>query len=278
MFGYIQPNKDELRFREYMEYRAYYCGLCKCIGRRFNELSKLSLSYDCTFLALFLSGMAGSESTEKCRCAYKPLAKPRMAAVEDDCIRFAADTDIILAYKKLDDDWQDEKKAVALAGKGLFASAAKKAKENNPELYQAVEKGMSALAEIEKRNSPELDAAAHAFAGMMESIALCAPVEDNVNRLAFSKLMFHLGRWVYLIDAWDDREKDAKRGCYNPFNAAKAGRDRAEFLINYSLNQAIEAYELVNITTHQSLLDNIMLDGCPARNKQVLGGTDEESL
>lgn len=278
MFGYIQPNKDELRFREYMEYRAYYCGLCRCIGRRFNEPSKLSLSYDCAFLALFLSGMAGSENTEKCRCGYKPLAKPRMAAVEDDSIRFAADADIILAYKKMNDDWQDEKKPAALAAKGLLTSAVKKARENNPALYQAVDKGMAALGEIERAKSTELDAAAHAFAEMMENIALCAPVEDQVNRLAFSKLMFHLGRWVYLIDAWDDREKDAKKGCYNPFNAANAGKDRAEFLINYSLNQAIEAYQLVNIITHQSLIDNIMLDGCPARNKQVLGGTDEESV
>ena len=87
MFGYIQPNKDELRFREYNEYRAYYCGLCKCIGQEFGEPMKITLSYDCAFIALLLTGIAGVESTRKCRCVYKPLSRARMAAVQDEYLR-----------------------------------------------------------------------------------------------------------------------------------------------------------------------------------------------
>ena len=29
MYGYIQICKPELKFREFDEYRAYYCGLCR---------------------------------------------------------------------------------------------------------------------------------------------------------------------------------------------------------------------------------------------------------
>ncbi len=278
MFGYIQPNKDELRFREYNEYRAYYCGLCKCIGHEFGEPMKLALSYDCAFIALLLTGIAGVEITRKCRCAYKPLSRARMAAVEDEYIRFAADMDIILAYCKLDDNWRDDKALGAAAGKAAMKKAFQKAKERNPELYKAISAGISELSAMEQTNTPELDPPADAFARMMKNAALAAPVESPQNRLALGHTLYHLGRWVYLIDAWEDREKDAKKGCYNPFLAAGADKERAEFIINCSLNEAINAYELLDIRAHESLLDNIIKDGCPLKNSEVLGGKNDKPL
>ena len=278
MFGYIQPNKDELKFREYNEYRAYYCGLCKCIGRNFGEAMKLTLSYDCAFMALLLTGIAGVENTRKCRCAYKPLSRARMAAVEDEYIRFAADMDIILAYCKLDDNWRDDRAPGAAVGKAAMKNAFQKAKERSPELYKAISEGIAELSKLEQANTPELDPPADAFARMMKNAALSAPVESPQNRLALGHTLYHLGRWVYLIDAWEDREKDAKNGSYNPFIASDADKERAEFIINCSLNEAINAYELLDIRAHESLLDNIIKYGCPLKNSEVLGGKDDKSL
>ncbi len=278
MFGYIQPNKDELRFREYNEYRAYYCGLCKCIGREFGEHMKLVLSYDCAFIALLLTAIAGVENTRKCRCVYKPLSRARMAAVEDEYIRFAADMDIILAYCKLDDNWRDDKNHGAAIGKAAMKGAVQKAKERRPELYKAIYEGILELSRIEEANTAEIDPPADAFARMMKNAAMTAPVEDAHDRIAFGYMLYHLGRWVYLIDAWEDREKDARKGSYNPFLAAGADKDRAEFIINCSLNEAINAYELLDIKAHESLLDNIIKDGCPLKNSMVLGGKDDQSL
>ncbi|MBQ2985417.1 MAG: hypothetical protein IJB30_09070 [Clostridia bacterium] len=278
MFGYIQPNKDELRFREYNEYRAYYCGLCKCIGREFGEPVKLALSYDCAFIAILLTGLAGVENTRRCRCVYKPLSGARMAAVEDEYIRFAADMDVILAYCKLDDNWRDDKKIGAAAGKAAMKGAFEKAKDRSPQLYRAIHEGIGELSRLEAENIPQIDPPADAFARMMKNAALAAPVENSRNRLALGHMLYHLGRWVYLIDAWEDREKDKKKGSYNPFLAAGADRERAEFIINCSLNEAINAYELLDIKAHESLLDNIIMDGCPAKNREVLGGKDDKSL
>lgn len=278
MFGYIQPNKDELRFREYNEYRAYYCGLCKCIGRRFGEPMKLTLSYDCAFIALLLTGIAGVEDARKCRCVYKPMSRARMAAVEDEYIRFAADTNIILAYCKLDDNWRDDKAPGAAVGKAVMKSAIQKAGEHNPELYRAIADGISELSEIERAEIPELDPPADAFARMMKNIALAAPVENQQNRLVLGHMLYHLGRWVYLVDAWEDREKDKKSGSYNPFLASGAEKERAAFMLNCSLNEAINAYELLDIRAHESLLDNIIKDGCPLKNSEVLGGKNDKPI
>ena len=88
MYGYIRPNQDELRIREYTEHRAYYCGLCKCLSAEYGEIARSVLSYDCTFIALLLSGLAGTDDVQKRRCVYKPLSKPRLAAAADDMLRF----------------------------------------------------------------------------------------------------------------------------------------------------------------------------------------------
>ena len=275
MYGYIRPNQDELRIREYTEYRAYYCGLCKCLSAEYGEIARSVLSYDCTFIALLLSGLAGTDDVQKRRCVYKPLSKPRLAAAADDMLRFAADMDVLLAYYKLEDDWRDDKNPAAVCAKAALGGAMKKAANRQPEMDRAIFRGLKELGELEKANCSELDAPADAFARMMKSVGLSAPIENRGDRIALAHTLYHLGRWVYLIDAWDDRDKDKKKGSYNPFIASGADKDRAEFLLNCSLNEAINAYQLLNLLSHEGLLDNIILDGCPAKNREVLGGKDE---
>lgn len=37
-----------------------------------------------------------------------------------------------------------------------------------------------------------------------------------MRRRVLEQMLYHLGRWVYLIDAADDLQKDAVSGNYNP--------------------------------------------------------------
>ena len=53
--------------------------------------------------------------------------------------------------------------------------------------------------------------AADAFAQLLAAAAAEA-VEDPVRRRVLEQLLYHLGRWVYLIDAADDLQKDAVSG------------------------------------------------------------------
>ena len=59
MFGYVIPRKSELRVREWESYRAYYCGLCKELGREYGFLSRFVLNYDLVLLALTADSLAG---------------------------------------------------------------------------------------------------------------------------------------------------------------------------------------------------------------------------
>ena len=57
MYGYIRILKPELKFREYDDYRACYCGLCEALHRQYGSLARCTISYDMTFLVLLLSGL-----------------------------------------------------------------------------------------------------------------------------------------------------------------------------------------------------------------------------
>ena len=52
MFGYVKVCKPELKIREYEEYKAVYCTLCRVIGRDYGQISRTLLSYDATFYVL----------------------------------------------------------------------------------------------------------------------------------------------------------------------------------------------------------------------------------
>lgn len=277
MFGYIVPCRDELKIREEAEYKAWYCGLCRSIGWRYGQFARLALSYDCAFIALLLSGVTGEGGLETARCPFRPIKK-RPMAMGSESLFFAADLDILLAWNKLADDWRDEHKPGAPLGRMALFGAVRRAEGRAPGLAKAIREGVAELMELEKENCNELDAPADAFARMMRSVGTCAPLPQGPARRIVPHVLYHIGRWVYLMDAWDDRGKDERKGAYNPFLASGAGKERARFLLALSQNEALAAYELLNIEAHKGLLDNIVYEGCAGRMRGILEAKDEQSL
>lgn len=287
MFGYIGPDKGELKVKELARYRAFYCALCKSIGSRYSQRARLTLNYDCAFLALALSNVMGKTRCVPARCGFKPLKKPEPVAESNAAIDFAADANIALAYNKLFDDIADEhgaKRIRAYTGKIVLYADYKKAKRQNGEMCLAIENGMAKLNELEKANEPCIDAPAAAFAEIMRGIAMCAPIESISVKKAFAAMCSALGRWVYLIDAWDDRAKDKENGSYNPFNIALNGADekelceRAEIMLFNSLKEAEEAYMLLRPLDDGAIIENILINGCGLKTRLCLGGNNDKSV
>lgn len=279
MFGYVGPAKSELKVRELSLYQAYYCGLCRCIGERCSQPARLCLSYDCAFLAILLSGLGECAGCGEGRCAFKAPWKKRPVARMTEQMEFAADLNVLLSYYKCRDDWRDERKAAGYAGTLFFADAQRRAARRRPALAARLAQGLETLGRVEQNHDPDtvLDEASDAFASMMRACMEAAPIADAA-RKTVAALMYHLGKWIYLMDAWDDRAKDAKSGAFNPFAAAGAGKERAAFLIHASLNEAIKAYGLLHIVSAKGILDNIFYEGCVGRTKRLLeaGGGYEQ--
>ena len=76
MFGYVKAYKPELRIKEFEFYKAVYCSLCRDLGKKYGLVSRFSLSYDFTFLALLQMSLVGGQvPTERKRCVCNPLKK-----------------------------------------------------------------------------------------------------------------------------------------------------------------------------------------------------------
>ena len=213
MFGYVRPSVGKLTEQEQAAYRALYCGLCHTLGQRCGEVSRLILNYDFAFLAALLS--AGTETRLR-RCVSSPI-RPRAAVVPDEALAMAADCSVILAWHKLEDQAADDgllARGAARTAQAVLYSAYQKASVRLPSFTSATIRELDKLRRLEQERCPTLDEPADTFAALLAGIAQEMP--EGTQRRIFSQLFYHLGRWIYLVDAADDLKKDAKNGSYNP--------------------------------------------------------------
>ena len=264
MFGYIKPNLPELRVREKERYEAWYCGLCRRLGKRCGQAARLLLSYDCAFLAMLVSAAAGgAPPCEKHTCPVRPLAGKKLTVRECAALDYAADVCVILGKYKLDDDVRDGRPLRRAASLPLL-HAFRKARRNRPELYKAVGERIAELVRIEEEKEKSVDLAANCCGEMMRAVFAEAPFGDaEGGKEILSEIGYWVGRFVYLIDAWDDREKDAKHGLYNPFNLCGTSQEDAEYEIDLSINSAISAYNLIGSgrSVDLAVAENVFFEG-----------------
>ena len=266
MFGYLQIDKAELKVREYEAYKSVYCGLCKQLGRDYSIFARFALSYDCTFYAITLMSLRRSCSGFKDgRCRFNPLKKCKYARCEDDCYSKAAALTVISVYYKLCDDISDSGFFKALAVrliKPFFSHWRKKAAKRYPELDIIVRDMLNYQIAVEQKDKPSLDEAAHPTAYMLAEIMKSEGKTESDARVLY-ECGYHLGRWVYLMDAADDYEKDKKRGNFNPFLSVEtdALHEYMGAVLSQSLARAYDAYNLLNLYDFKGILDNMMLFG-----------------
>lgn len=271
MFGYVSPQKSELKVRELTQYQAWYCGLCHTLRAEYGQIPRLTLSYDCTFLALLLASLAGEQPAAAAqRCGYKPFKKKSPVVKRTPALDYAADCNVLLYWYKLRDDWQDERKPVAMGGDLLLRRAAKKARLRQPEIARDIETQLAALTALERQNCEDIDTVADAFAKLLQSLLRQYPPLNDNQRTVLTHMGYHLGRWLYFADACDDRKKDKEKNAYNPFLAANADKERITFSLYASLHEMETAFDLLDTQTNSGLLENIVYRGCRDRTKRLL--------
>ncbi|MDD6996150.1 MAG: DUF5685 family protein [Candidatus Borkfalkiaceae bacterium] len=277
MFGYVRADTPYLYIKDDNLYKAAYCGVCKAIGEVCGITSRMGLSYDVTFFSVLLHNISGTDLTiENSRCAAHCMGKKRPMAKSDDITRALGAMNTVLAYLKYDDDVKDEKKG---RGKRLwFKTGFRRAKKAYPELTETLIRDFAAqrLAE-ENGGTDSVDRAADATATALADVSdlLLKDKKTDCTR----NLFYVLGKWIYLIDALDDYDKDGKSGSYNVFIRAYGAKDGATLLkeygkeIDYIFNSLF--YDIRDNTAgikfcfNRDLTDNILLRGLPAKTREV---------
>jgi hypothetical protein len=95
-------------------------------------------------------------------------------------------------------------------------------------------------------------------------------------KLPLRWLLYNLGRWIYLIDAWDDRGKDEKKGAFNPYLKANSTKEEAAFGLYASLEEAHKAFDLLSPSRDRGVMENVLTLGCPERTRRVLESDGKE--
>ncbi len=206
MFGYLSPDKPYLYMKDDTLYKALYCGICKSIGKVCGQRARFTLTYDIAFLSALAHNILGKDvEIKKSRCVAhairrRPIAKP------DDVSKMLGAVNVILAYYKLKDDVLDESKGNLKSI--IFKKGYKKAKKKYPKIDLIVKDCYSNLLKLEKENSESIDIVADCFAVMLKDIS-SEVFLDKTNENT-KQLMYAVGKWIYLIDALDDYDKDIK--------------------------------------------------------------------
>ena len=277
MFGYLTTDFPNLYVKDTVLYKSAYCGLCKSIGRVCGAKGRFLLNYDLTFLSVFVHNVSGVDfNIEKQRCVLHSIIKRPVAVPDGLSFRVAA-LNVILAYYKLSDNLIDE-------GKGglklsFFKKAYKKAKKAENRLDEIVKRNYDRLLSYEKNNSDSIDIVSDPFGTMMKEIAeelLRDKFTENIGELTYN-----LGKWIYLIDALDDFDKDKKSGNFNVFvNTYKDISDKQtltiekkndlEFIFGGILSAVYANAKEISYNFNHDLTDNILYRGIFERTKKVM--------
>jgi hypothetical protein len=276
MFGYVRINKMDLTFREYEHYKAYYCGLCKYLKRNHTELSRMTINYDITFLIVLLSSIyQPSAQVFHEKCIVDPVKKKKH--IINEITEYAASMNILLAYYKLEDDVNDEGDIKSRLLRRAYRKSFKTAYDKYPQKADFIKTCLGELRSLEEDQSTSIDQTSNCFARLLEEIF---DYKDDEYRDRLRKIGFNIGKYIYIMDAYEDLDQDLEKGRYNPFSSYKDDREglkvRVDKLIGMTLARLEEAILDLDIKVNKSIIDNIIYSGVYLRYKGLINGGDKK--
>ena len=278
MFGYVKPEKPYLYMKDDTLYNALYCGVCKSIGKNCSQKARLSLTYDIAFFSALVHNLANEDvEITRQRCVTHWIKKRPMVKKGDRLTDLSAMINVELAYYKIKDDILDGNGGkVKLA---FFKRSHKKVLKSHPEISKIIEKNYDDLFKLENQKCSVFDMVCDPFSKMMEELGEYALGEKSTE--SAKKLFYFLGKWIYLIDALDDYEKDVKEGSYNPFYYCYGEKNTLKEMLELHGKEVSFAFSdvfasLKTATTeckfyfNKDLIDNVIYRGIPSVTLKIL--------
>lgn len=269
MFGYVTIKKEELKLKDFAKYQAYYCGICQDLKDSFGMQAQPTLTYDMTFLAVLLSGLYESEtSMEKHFCPAHPGR--RHPCMRNICTEYAADMNLMLCYYNLLDNWRDEGSRRSYLAAKILRKSCRRVLEEYPKKARAVRRYLKRLHECEQHREDNLDLAAGYTGELMGEIFAW---KKDIWEKDLRRIGFYLGKFIYLMDAYEDVEKDRQTGNYNPFETLAHCEDfeeRAGRVLTMMAAEAARAFERLPVLENADILRNILYAGIWERYDKIV--------
>ena len=275
MFGYVTVCEPELKVKDLKKYRAYYCGLCRTLKEDYGFMGQMTLTYDMTFAVILLSSLYETITKhEEHRCKVHPVKRQHM--LRNEITSYAAAMNVLLAYYHMEDDWQDDRKVSSLMTKSLIQGKAKKIIEKYPRQSKVIQQSLRELGECERENSMDIDRAAGCFGRLMAELFVW---KEDIWEKTLRKMGFYLGKFIYLMDAYEDIEDDLKNHNYNPL---KQLYKKPEFediihkILTMMMAECSKTFEQLPLIDDIDILRNVLYSGVWYRYEQVREKREKE--
>lgn len=268
MFGYVTIYEPELKVKDLKKYKAYYCGLCRMLKEKYGFMGQMTLTYDMTFAVILLSSLYENASeAERHRCKVHPIKKQMM--LRNEITDYAAAMNVLLAYYHMEDDWQDDRKVTSLMTKSMIHGKVRRIIEEYPRQSRAIRSALEELSSCEKEECTDIDRTAGCFGRLMEELFV---YREDIWERNLRKMGFFLGKFIYIMDAYEDLPEDLKKGRYNPLRDMY-GKDDYEGRMNQILCMMIAEstaeFERLPCLLDVDILRNILYDGVWNRYNKI---------
>ena len=283
MFGYVKPKNEELKIKDYAFYRATYCGICKRMKALLGTASTLTLTYDSVFLALLrMAYIPDAEIKSRLRrCAVHPIKK-RDILEGNSAIDYTVRVFAELTYRKLEDDIEDERalrrlvKSIARPSARRFCMRARL----DGSLSECIRSHLCEISEREREGCASVDLCAAPFGELLGEI-FAYGIDDESAQVALREIGRQLGVFIYVADAAEDYEEDARLGRSNPFvkmygapSLSKEQKQNIHTALTYRIDRIASALAFIDFGARKTLeriLYNIVQLGLRARIEFLSG-------
>ena len=285
MFGYVRPDKAELKIKDYETYKAVYCSLCRTLGKEYGLFARFFLTFDATFYIFVMKTVfqQNSDCAHRGICRFNPLKKCNY--IDDDrFLHDAAALTVIMFYYKIRDNLYDSgfsKKIMSFIVLPYISLKFKKALKEYSQFNEIIKTSIEEQNKLEDEFCDSVDKACDPSAKALEKIFTLG-IDDEETKRIVARVSYCLGRWVYLMDAFDDLEKDIKKKSYNPF-IEKFNLNK-DFLLKYDFsveenivrsirltaNETAAAFELLEKKSYKPITENIIFDGMENELQKII--------
>ena len=263
--------------KDFYKYKAYYCGLCKVLREKHGFLGQLTLTYDMTFLVILLHSLYESDMNfEEHRCVVHPAKKQKM--LYNEITEYAADMNIVLTYFHFVDDWKDEKSKAGLVGVRAFRKTYLEIEKKYPKKCRIIRSCLKKLQTCEAQQEENIDITARYFGELMAELLT---YRQDVWTKTLRRMGFYLGKFIYILDAYDDVEQDLESGSYNALISLYGEPDfdeRCKEMMTYVLAECTSQFERLPCIEDADILRNILYVGVWEKydKKQLEKNKEEE--
>jgi len=126
---------------------------------------------------------------------------------------------------------------------------------------KVIKEELDNLSRIEEAEDDDIEKAAATFGRIMAEIFVYEKDnwEEDLRRIGF-----FIGKFIYIMDAYEDVEEDVKKGNYNPFKKIYKDKDFKEnvkYMLEMTISECAAAFERLPLIKDVDILRNILYDG-----------------